>query len=103
MLDELRGMLQELSEHPLIADVRPVASLERKGRDRVRRSALARAAEVLCLLEAVAMALCVEAPGLQGVLERVGGGGDFVTSYRRPAIPDFARRLREVAGGTLGG
>lgn len=50
-----------------------------------------RAAENLCLFEALAAAMGMGAPGLQSVVERVISNRDRVSTYRCPSIPELAR------------
>lgn len=50
-----------------------------------------RAGDVLGLMEALASAWGLAAPGLAGVLERVLRGRCGVATYRSPLIPEFAR------------
>jgi hypothetical protein len=50
-----------------------------------------RAAENLCLFEALGAAMGMGSPGLQSVVERVISSRDRVSTYRCPIIPELAR------------
>jgi hypothetical protein len=89
---DLQARLVELADAPILAPLRPVADLARKARRAARRLALALAAEVLCLLEAVAQVAGLEPPGLRAVVEAVVDDRDRVTTYAFPGIPEFAHR-----------
>ena len=77
---------------PILAPFRAVAELARKGRTEVRRKALELAGVVLAHLEALAVALGLEPPGLKSVLETVAWRGVRQSTQKRPLLPEFARR-----------
>jgi len=76
---------------PLSGPLRTVAQLARKARTEARRRILERGAQVLVLLEALAMALGLEPPGLRSVLEAVESAGDLPSTYANPRVPALAR------------
>ena len=59
-------------------------------RHAARRPMLRRAAQVLALMEALALALGLEPPGLRAIVERALNGRTDVGTYRRPVIPELA-------------
>lgn len=81
---------------PVVPGARPVTDLFRKGRDAVHRAALQTAAEVTVHLEALASVMRLAPPGFQSVLEPVLAGEPRLSTYTRPLIPEFARRLRKA-------
>jgi hypothetical protein len=76
---------------PVLPRLRALAPRLRALRDGARRALLERAAAVLELLEALALAQGLEPPGLRGVVARVLAGRDRITTYRTPLIPELAR------------
>jgi hypothetical protein len=98
---ELARAVLEVAGQAVLVAVRPVAELARKGRSEGRRALLERAAQVLGQLEALALSMGLEPPGLASVVEAVCAGRDRVTTYRAPALPEFARRLGWRSGGRL--
>lgn len=76
---------------PVLPRLRALAPRLRALRDGARRALLERAAAVLELLEALALTLSLEPPGLRGVVEHVLAGRDRITTYRAPRIPELAR------------
>jgi hypothetical protein len=98
---ELAGLVVHHADAVILAAVRPVADLTRKALSEGRRQLLCRAAQVLGQLEVLAMAWGLEPPGLASVVEAVVGGRDGLTTYRAPALPEFARRPGWRPGGTL--
>lgn len=83
----LARRLMEASDAPVLPKVNDLA---RATWQRMRGMAR-RAAENLCLFEALSAAMGVEAPGLQSVVERVISSRDRVSTYRCPIIPELAR------------
>lgn len=77
---------------PILPRLRALAPRLRSLRNTARRAVLERAAAVLELLEALALASGLEPPGLRGVVEHVLAGRDRITTYRAPIIPELARR-----------
>lgn len=76
---------------PVLPRLRALAPRLRALRDGARRALLERAAAVLELLEALALAWGLEPPGLRGVVEHVLRGRDGIPSYRAPLFPELAR------------
>jgi hypothetical protein len=83
----LARRLLEASEAPVLPKVDELA---RATWQRMRCMAR-RAAENLCLFEALAAAMGMAAPGLQSVVEWAVSNRDRVTTYRCPFIPELAR------------
>jgi hypothetical protein len=77
---------------PILAPLCTVASLARKARSAVKRKMLEVAALVLAHLEALAVAMGLEPPGLRGVLARVAPLGLRKSTQVQPLLPEFARR-----------
>ena len=97
-------LLRHLVDASGIAELpamREVAASGRKGQTTARRSLLHLAAQVLCVLEALAQALCLPPPGLQAVVEAVLADRSGATTYHAPRIREFARRHLGLLGGTL--
>jgi len=89
----LQHLLQRASQQAAPIESLPVSpSRHRAG---VLPGPLALAAEVLSLIEALAMAIGLEPPGLRAIVEAVTARG-ATTSYRSPTIPELARRLEEA-------
>jgi hypothetical protein len=77
---------------PVLPRLRALAPRLRALRDGARRALLERAAAVLELLEALALAWGLEPPGLRGVVEHVlRRGRDAIPPYRAPLFPELAR------------
>jgi len=86
----LQSLLARKTGAPVFARVLGVA---RKARDAARQAGLARAAEVLCLLEALAAASGLGSPGLAVLVGRAARGGGA------PLLPaDAWGRAAEVLG-----
>jgi hypothetical protein len=77
---------------PVLPRLRALAPRLRALRNAARRQLLERAAIVLQLMEALALALGLEPPGLRAVVERAIAGQGRIPSYRAPLIPELARR-----------
>jgi hypothetical protein len=90
--EELARSILEAAREPLLASLRPVADLARKAYTRLRQALLARAGQVLCLLEALGQARGYEPPGLRSVISAVVAGRYRLTTYRAPFIPEVAWR-----------
>lgn len=90
---ELERQVCAASEAPLLVETPVVPALARKARSTAGRTRLVLAALCLVLFEALAAALRLPPPGLGTLLQLVIADTDRVTTYQRPAIPDFARRL----------
>jgi len=88
----LQGLVVERCEEPIPGMVHPVADLMRKGKDAERRSVLSRAAKVLCLLESLASAAGLVAPGLASLVSRAVRGRRDRALYRAGSIPEKAWR-----------
>ncbi|MFC1707825.1 hypothetical protein ACFL59_13600 [Planctomycetota bacterium] len=93
---ELACRIFEAAEEPVQSPLHAVVALARKARTAVRRAVLERAAQILSLLEAQAMALGLEPPGLRSVLEGASGRHGFTSTYAEPAIPALARGAAAV-------
>jgi hypothetical protein len=78
---------------PVLAGLREVAGLSRKGRTAARRAMLIGAAQVLGLLEVLACARGRGPPGLQTLLGPALVAPGVHSTYRQPFIPDLARCL----------
>ncbi|MEJ2389053.1 MAG: hypothetical protein P8Y27_17615 [Chromatiaceae bacterium] len=98
---DLARHLADASGVPELPRVPEVAALGRKASTAARQSLLKIAALILCLLEALAHALCFPPPGLQSVVGAVLAEGARATTYRAPRIHEFARRHLDLPGGTL--
>lgn len=88
---DLIHYLLEVSKETVLVPVRKIAISLKKGLSSSRKQILERAAEVLGLLEAIALILGMEPPGLRSVVEAVVNNRDRVTTYACPAIPELAR------------
>ncbi len=87
---DLQARLVEVTGAPVVGLVCGVAALGSKAATEAGRQVLTRAAQVLCLLEALGAALGLEPPGLRSVLLRVIGDRARHTTYASPRIPEFA-------------
>lgn len=83
----LERVLLLISGFPLLTRLEPVKELAMKASTTAGRTLLERAAQVLCLLEAVAVGVGMAAPGLASVLWRVIGGRRGLSTYASPLIP----------------
>jgi hypothetical protein len=90
---DLQRHLVDVLDLPLMPRLQPVASAARKALSAAKRQMLTRAAQVLLLLEALAMALGYEPPGLRSVVEALGNNRAQVAPDKEPSIPDLAQRL----------
>lgn len=86
---------------PVLAPLRSVASLLRKAHSETKRKLLETAALVLAHLEALAMAMGLEPPGLRSVLETAAPLGARQVTQSRPLLPEFARRRPGAPSETL--
>jgi hypothetical protein len=86
-----RKVLEALG-HPVLAPLRSISARFARFCCRQRQNVLARAGQVLCLLEALGQARGYEPPGLRSVLSAVVAGRYRLTTYRAPVLPDFAWR-----------
>jgi hypothetical protein len=77
---------------PVLPRLRALAPRLRALRNSPRRQLLERAAIVLQLMEALALAWGLEPPGLRAVIERAIAGRGRIPSYRAPLLPELARR-----------
>ena len=83
----LARRLMDASEAPVLPKVDELA----RATWQRMRGAARRAAENLCLFEALGAASGMRSPGLESVVERVVSNRDRVTTYRSPIIPELAR------------
>jgi transposase-like protein len=81
----------EAADAPVVLPVREVGQAGRKARNALGRELLARAAEVLALMESLCSAWSLEPPGLRAVLRRVIGERSGIGTYARPVIPELVR------------
>jgi hypothetical protein len=88
--EDLQARIVEHADAPLLVPVRGVADLERKSKPGPGRVLLVTAARVLSLLEALALVVSLEPPGLRSVVAAVIGDRPGRTTYARPMIPEFA-------------
>ena len=102
----LLRLLAKHADEPAAPKVHEVAQPERKATSGLVQAVLEAAAGVLCVLEALATAAGLPAPGLSSVIQAVVADRYRVTTYARPFIPDFARcrwlRPAPPCGGELG-
>ena len=102
----LLRLLVEHTDEPAAPRVHEVAQPGRKAQSGLVQAVLSAAAGVLCVLEALATAAGLPAPGLSSVVQAVVADRYRVTTYARPFIPDFARcrwlRPAPPCGGELG-
>lgn len=89
---ELVARLVELTGQPVRLK-NPMGETLQKGACASRRLLARTAGWNLVLLEAIGAAIGLEPPGLRAVLLRVVGDRSGVTTYARPAFPEFAQRL----------
>ena len=89
----LLSLVLEALDEVVLPRLREVAGLARKVRSAAGRVVLERAAQVLQLLEALAMARRLEPPGLRAVLAPLLHGRAERATYRDPLVPDLARRV----------
>ena len=89
----LMSLVLEALDEVVLPRLQEVAGLARKVRSAAGRLVLERAAQVLQLLEALAMARRLEPPGLRAVLAPLLHGRAGWATYRDPLVPDLARRL----------
>ena len=87
----LAGMVLAASEEVVLPRWQRVTGLARKARSAATRIMLERAAEILGLMEALAVAWGLEPPGLRAVLERALHGRAAIATHAAPLIPDLAR------------
>jgi hypothetical protein len=85
----------------ILVPLRAVASLMDKARSEAARKLLEAAALVLAHLEALAMALGLEPPGLRSVLRTAAPLGARQSTQSRPLLPEFARRPHRTSPETL--
>jgi len=90
--DLLRHVLHAAGA-PIVARMHPAAPVARNATSAAWQAVRHRASQVLSLLEALGAALGWEPPALRSVLSAVWGGRYRATTYARPSLPDFARRL----------
>jgi len=81
----------EAADSPVVPRPGAVASVARKARNALGSELLARAAEVLVLMESLCSAWELEPPGLRAVLRRIIGERSGIGTYARPLIPELAR------------
>jgi hypothetical protein len=84
---DLQARLTECLDAPLLAPTRATATCSRSP---ARGAIVALAGVVLVLIETLAHALKLEPPGLRSLVEHVVAGRPNLTTYARPAIPEFA-------------
>ncbi len=90
--DLLRHVLHA-AQAPLVPRLLPAAGALRQATSAAWRAVRHRAAQVLSLLESLGAALGCEPPGIRSVVSAVWAGRYRATTYARPALPEFARRL----------
>ena len=91
--DLLDRLVAKVSGAPILSRILTVANAGRKAkRDPGRRTVLSRAARVLCLIEALAAAVGLAAPGLSSLLSRIFGGRVRPAFHRGESIPAEAWR-----------
>lgn len=88
----LQGLLVERAGEPIVGHVVPVADLERRAKCGASRSLLERAAKVLCLLESLAHAAGLAAPGLASLVGRAVSGRRSLALLQASPIPERAWR-----------
>jgi hypothetical protein len=84
---DLQARLTECLDAPLLAPSRATTT---RSRNPAQAAIVAMAGVVLVLIETLAHALRLEPPGLRSLVEHVVAGRPHVTTYARPAIPEFA-------------
>jgi hypothetical protein len=90
-VSSLLGLIEGLSDGPVVPLILDVWQLQRRAKSTKRRQGLVSAATVLCGMEALAQAAGVAPPGLSSVVEAAVDGRYRVTTYADPLIPDFAQ------------
>lgn len=90
--DLLRHVLAA-AQAPLLTRFLPAGRSVRQATSVLWHEVRHRASQVLSLLEALGAALSLEPPGLRSVVSAVWAGRYRATTYARPSLPDFARRL----------
>lgn len=88
----LERRILEAVGHPMLASLRTLSGRFQRYCCRKQQQVLSRAAQVLCLLEALGQSRGYEPPGLRSVLTAVVTNRYRLTTYRDPIIPDFAWR-----------
>jgi hypothetical protein len=87
----LLRLIEHLVDAPVVPLVLDVCQLRGRAIAAAKRLELLTAAQVLCVIEAVAQAARLTPPGISSAVEGAIDGRYRVTTYANPLIPDFAQ------------